>query len=165
MNTIRKNISRNILVALAVAGMGGAALAADAPQGRHGHAAGQEQMHARWAERAAAQQAKLHALLKLTPSQEAAWASYTAATRPGERGQRPDRAAMAAMPAPARMEQHIAMAKQRVAMMESRLAALKAFYAVLTPEQKKLFDENSMHAGGHGMQHGAPGAAPATPAP
>ena len=54
------------------------------------------------------------------------------------------------MPAPARMEQHIAMAKQRVAAMETRLAALKAFYAVLTPEQKKTFDASSMHQRGHG---------------
>ena len=54
-----------------------------------------------------------------------------------------DRAAWAGLSAPARMEKMIAMAKQHTAAMESHLAALNTFYAVLTPAQKKVFDENT----------------------
>jgi periplasmic protein CpxP/Spy len=45
------------------------------------------------------------------------------------------------------------MSKQHTAMMEERLGALKAFYAVLTPEQQKVFDTNAMR-GGHRGHHG-----------
>jgi Spy/CpxP family protein refolding chaperone len=47
------------------------------------------------------------------------------------------------------MEKRIAMQKQRIGAMESRLAALNTFYAQLTPEQKKLFDEHAQRRGGH----------------
>lgn len=167
MNTIRKSI----IIGLTVLGLGSASLGALAhPQeGRHGKAATQEltqqQKQASWAERKAKRaerhaqrQAKLQQALKLTPAQEAAWASYTAAIKPaphGEPGKRPDRASWAAMSAPQRMEQRIAMARQHTAMMEARLAALTSFYAVLTPEQKKVFDEQSQRRGGryHGLRH------------
>ncbi|MNY77032.1 hypothetical protein D3C86_2168090 [compost metagenome] len=48
-----------------------------------------------------------------------------------------------------------------LARQETRLAALKTFYAQLTPEQQKTFDEATKrrhgrgHGGGHGRGHGA----------
>lgn len=158
MNTIRKSI----IIGLTVLGLGSATLAAQAHEGSHGQAATQEQKQAQWserkakmAERRAQRQAKLQEALKLTPAQQGAWASYTAAIKPAQRGERMDRAKWAAMGAPERMEKRIAMAKQRTAMMETRLTALTALYAVLSPEQKKVFDENSQRRGGrhHGMRH------------
>lgn len=148
MNTIRKSI----IIGMTVLGLGATTLAAQAHEGRHGDAAGGQQRHAQWAEKAAARQQKLHDALKLTPAQESAWNSYVAARKPaaqGERGQRPDRAAWKAMPAPQRLEQRIAMQKRRTEAMEARLASLTAFYAVLTPEQQKVFDESSARRGGH----------------
>jgi protein CpxP len=163
MNTLRKHV----LIALTVLGMGSAAVAVQAqtaaPEGRHGHAATQEQRMAKWGERFAKRQAKLHDALKLSPAQESAWATYQAAIKPaaGAMSMHGDRAALAAMPAPARMEKMISMAKEHTATMESHLAALNAFYAVLTPAQKKVFDEHTMggrghHRGGHmkGAMHG-----------
>jgi periplasmic protein CpxP/Spy len=158
MNTIRKSI----LIGMTVLGLGATTLAAQAHEGSHGDAASTAQRHAQWAEKAAARQQKLHDALKLTAAQESAWNSYVAARKPaahGERGQRPDRAAWKAMPAPQRMEHRLAMHKQRTAAMEARLASLNTFYAVLTPEQKKVFDESSQRRGGHHhMKHHRMGA-------
>jgi Spy/CpxP family protein refolding chaperone len=163
MNTLRKQV----LIALTVLGMGSAAVAVQAqtaaPEGRHGHAANQEQRMEKWGEHFAKRQAKLHDALKLSAAQESAWATYQAAIKPavGSMPMHADRAALAGMPAPARMEKMISMAKQHIVTMESHLAALNTFYAVLTPAQKKIFDENTMagrrhHGGMHG-KHGMMG--------
>jgi protein CpxP len=163
MNTLRKNI----LIGLAALSMGAAAIGAQAqaqaPDGRFGHAATQEQRQAKMAEHFAKRQAKLHDALKLTPAQEPAWNAFSAAIKPAPHAARGDRAAWASLPAPARMEKMIARSKERTAQMESHLAALNTFYAVLTPEQKKVLDEQAMrgHRGGHrghdghGMKQGA----------
>jgi protein CpxP len=151
MNVLRKQV----LIALVVAGFGSAAIAqtAAAPEGRHGHAASQEQRMAKWGEHYAKRQAKLAAALQLTPAQQPAWAAYQAAIKPAPMAARGDHAAMATLSAPARMEKMIAMAKQHTAAMESKLAALNTFYATLTPAQKKVFDENTMGGRGHGGGH------------
>ena len=44
--------------------------------------------------------------------------------------------------------------KTMEARMTEHLAALKEFYAVLTPEQQKIFDEQTPPFGGHGRRHG-----------
>lgn len=176
MNTLRKNI----LVTFAAIGFAGAAFAQTAAvqstEGRHGHAMTVEQhaahkaeRHAKMAERQAQRAAKLRAELKLTPQQEPAFAAFLAAGKPA---QRPDariggeRAELAALPAPQRLQLQIERQKQRTARMEARLAALNSFYAVLTPEQKQVMDSKAMRFGGkhrghrgHGAHHGQRGAA------
>ena len=156
MNTLRKNI----LIAVTVLGMGGAAVAVQAQQapaeGRYTHAASQEQRQAKWAEHFAKRQAKLHDALKLSAGQESAWAAYQAAIKPAATGAQGDRAAWAALTAPQRLEKAIAMAKQHTAAMEAHLPALQTFYSVLTADQKKIFDDSSkggMHGRGRGMHH------------
>ena len=112
------------------------------------------------AEKRAARQAKLQDALKLTPAQQPVWQAFVASMTPahkGERaGQRLGKEARAALSAPQRMERRIAMQKQRTARMEARLSALNSLYAALTPEQRKVFDEQKQgrrggrHHGGHG---------------
>lgn len=180
MNTLRKQI----LVAFAAVGFAGAALAqtaATAPvqEGRHGHAVTAEQraahhaerqakraaFQAKRAERQAARAAKLRADLKLTAQQEPAFSAFLAAGKPAQRPQGQgagkaggERGQFAALPAPQRMERMIERQKQRTARMEARLAALNNFYAVLTPEQKKVFDSQAMRGGfGKHRGHGGPG--------
>jgi Spy/CpxP family protein refolding chaperone len=162
MNTLRKQV----LIGLAALSMGtatiGAQAQAQAPEGRHGHAATMEQRHAKMAEHRAKRVAELHDALKLSGAQEPAWNTFVNATAPAPKAGRPDRAAWASLPAPARMEKVIAMSKQRTARMEQHLAALNTFYATLTPEQKKVFDQHAMRGFGrghhgkhrHGMQQG-----------
>jgi protein CpxP len=151
-------VRKSILIGLAVLGMASASIAvqaqAPAAEGRHAHALSQEQRQAKWSEFKAKREAKLHDALKLTAAQEPAWRSFIAAAKPAAQPARGARGAWKDLPAPQRMEKAIEMSKQRTAMMEERLGALKTFYAVLTPEQQKLFDAQAMH-GGHRGQHGA----------
>jgi len=164
MTTFRKNL----LSALAALSMGAAAFGAHAQtqaptqpaEGRYGHAASQEQraeFKAKRAEFAARRVAKLHDDLKITPAQENAWNAFVASMKPQAHGQRPDRAAQAGLTAPQRLAQHIERQKQRTAMMEQRLGAVNSFYAVLTPEQKKTFDDKAARLQGHFGRHGGRG--------
>jgi protein CpxP len=153
------NLRHTILIGLTVLGMGSATVhaqttAPDNPQaGRHATAVTQEQRQAKMAEFAAKRSARLHDELKITPGQETAFRAYIASMQPQARG---ERANWKELSAPARMEKMIAMQKQRTAEMEARLPALNTFYSVLTPEQKKVFDEKGMGHHGHG-KHGRQG--------
>ena len=99
-------------------------------------------MQARMDQRSAALKAKL----KLTPAQEAAWTTFTAAMKPPATmmANRPDYAEIIKLPTPERIDKMKALHTQRMAdmtaAMEQRGEATKAFYAVLTPEQQKVFD-------------------------
>lgn len=99
-----------------------------------------EKMH----EHIAKRQAVLHDQLKLTPVQEPAWKTYIAAMVPPalSKGDH-DLATMDKMSAPDRMEKMLETAKIREALMTSHLAALKTFYAVLTPSQQQIFDQQT----------------------
>lgn len=157
MNKLRKNL----VITLAALGMASAALGvqaqaqAPAAEGRHGHAMTVEQHQAKMAEHRAERQARLHNALKLTPEQEPAWKSFIASAAPPKAGLRAEYEAMAKLPAPQRLEKHIALQKEHTAHMEARLAALNSFYAVLTPEQRKVFDEQTRR--GHGKHGKMPG--------
>lgn len=127
------------------------------PQPHSGHMAASEHQHrhdpVKFREHVAKRQAALHEKLKLTASQEAAWKTYAAAATPDIR-MRPDRAAWAALTAPERMEKMLAKMQEREAHMTRHLAAMKTFYAVLSPEQQKVFNDNVGAGRGH-HRHGA----------
>lgn len=172
MNTLRKNL----VIALAAAGLLGASIGAQAQtaapaEGRPALTAEQRlakkaewqakagERRAKMEQRRAERQAKLRDALKLDAKQQPAWDAFVASQAPqkkGERAMRPDRAAWASLSAPERMQKGIDMQKQRTARMEQRLAALNAFYAQLTPEQRKTFDEQAKHRKGphHHGRHG-----------
>ena len=115
--------------------------------------------HAKMAEKMKAGMTKhlaaLHDKLKLSAAQEPAWKTFTDAIAPGAIPAHPDRAAIEKLTAPERMEKMLALSKERQVKMESRLAALKTFYAVLTPEQKKIVDAShrSMHGAMRARMH------------
>jgi protein CpxP len=173
-------IQKLMLVGVTVIGLGASAASVMAQQGpgnepgmmmaHSGHAQyspeqRQERMKAHFAKRSAA----LRDSLKLTASQEPAWNNFLAATQQGQRMQRPDRAQWAALSAPERMEKELAMMKTREAGMSQRLDATRTFYAALSPEQQKVFNDSTARqhrghgkrgdhgghgGGGHGKQHG-----------
>jgi Spy/CpxP family protein refolding chaperone len=123
-------------------------------QGGHGghgrmDPAKQQERTARMQERMAKRADALKQKLQITAAQEPAWSSFTSAMRPAARPQRPDRAAMARMTTPERIDQMRAMRTQRIAEMDRRSDATKAFYATLSPEQKKVFDAQATRRGGH----------------
>ena len=100
--------------------------------------------------------AALKEKLQITAAQETAWNSFASAMQPAANLQRPDRQAMANMTTPERIDQMRAMRDRRNAEMDRRAEATKAFYAQLTPEQKKTFDTETARMG-HGHGHGPRG--------
>ncbi|MDB5797986.1 MAG: hypothetical protein JWP36_1888 [Paucimonas sp.] len=118
-----------------------------------------EQRAAMMKEMMARRAAELHDKLKLNANQEGAWKTYLQSMTPGAHPKRPDRAQLDSMTAPQRMEMHLERMKQHEAELSKRLQATKTFYATLTPEQQKVFNESvarghEHHMGHHGHGHG-----------
>lgn len=85
--------------------------------------------------------AALHDKLKLSAEQEAAWKTYGEKMQAALPQNRPDREEIRKLSTPERLDKMLALMKEGEKHMEARAAAVKEFYAVLTPEQRKLFDE------------------------
>jgi protein CpxP len=153
-----KTLHKAFAIGAAVISFGVAALPATAEEGPQHQYAATKFDPVKMQERMDQHAKRMHDALKITPAQEGAWQAYLSAMKSNmpQRGQF-DRAAFKDMPAPQRMEKHIEMAKAHIARMESNLAATKTFYATLTPEQQKVFDEKASHFGhrehGRMMQH------------
>lgn len=141
-----------------LAGAGFAAVAQGTPpaagqppaaQGEHG----KRFDAAKFREHMAKRQAELKAKLQITPAQEGAWSTWTAALQPpANRPARPDRAELAKLTTPERIDRMQAMHAERSARMQQRGNATKTFYAQLSAEQKKVFDAET--ARGHGRHGG-----------
>jgi hypothetical protein len=113
--------------------------------------------------------AALKVELKITADQETAWNTFAerartqAASMPARRAQMRD-GQTDNLPAPERLAQRTAQARQHIASMETMTAAVKDLYSVLTPEQKKTADQIISHGPrggfgsggghGHGKDHG-----------
>ena len=128
------------------------------------------QMQARMDARRAARIKALHDALNIKPDQESAFAAFADAMKPargpggpggwrggpdGKMGQ--DRAALAAMTTPQRLDFMAQKMDERMAQMHAafakRDAATKALYAQLSPDQKRTMDALPMLRdgdGGHG---------------
>jgi protein CpxP len=144
---------KHLIAAAVLATVGLAASAQPAP-GTPAPGAHQGRGHfdpAKMQERVAKRQADLKQKLQITSAQEGAWASYTTATRPPANLKRVDRDALAKLGTPDRIDQMRALRNERIAEMDRRADATKAFYATLTPDQKKVFDTEAAR---HGHRHG-----------
>lgn len=108
--------------------------------------------------------AALKTQLKLTPAQESAWTDFLANHKApaGMKGQRAAMPDMAKLTTPERLDkmkelraQHMA---EMTAAMDKRAESTKTFYAVLTPEQQKVFDAQAMQGrGSHKGMHSGKG--------
>lgn len=171
---------KRMLLAGLMATLGFAAVAQNAapatPAAGHGGMQGmhqgdsakmQEQMQGHRQERAAKRSATLKTKLKITAAQEGAWTTFSTAMKPpangmGGMGMRHDpalRAEMDKLTTPERIDKMRTLRQQRMttmnAEMDKRADATKAFYGVLSSEQKAVFDAVAMQ-GGHG-RHGGRG--------
>ena len=136
------------VTAFAAAQSSAPAAPASAPQAPHHHEMHHgEDMRAHFVEKMLA---RFKEKLKITPEQESAWITFTAAMKPPEHKEpaRPDFAALEKMTTPERLdkmhEMRVQRQTERAAFAVKREDALKALYAVLNPEQKKTFDEASL---------------------
>ena len=99
-------------------------------------------------ERMAQHMAAFKEKLQLSPAQEPAWETFTAAMQPGERQARLDRQGMEQLTTPERIDRMRAMRIQRAAEADRRGEVVKTFYATLTPAQQKTFDAQSQRMQG-----------------
>jgi Spy/CpxP family protein refolding chaperone len=111
-------------------------------------------MQQRMADRHEQRMEKLKDQLKLTPEQEAAWTTYTAAMQPPARSERMNRDEFKNLTTPQRIDLMQERSAEREARMKQTGEATKAFYAQLTPEQQKIFDELAMKHGPKGKRGG-----------
>ena len=91
--------------------------------------------------------ANLHAALRLTAGQEAAWRTFVAASQPDAQQQARERSAQQMLPgltAPQRVDLSLAAMEADIDTLRERGRALKAFYATLTPAQQKVFDRETV---------------------
>ena len=98
----------------------------------------------------------LKAQLRINTSQEAAWQAFATQAKAQAASMQAMRAQMQqdAGTAPERMAQRTTAMQQRAAGMATMTNAFGALYAVLTPEQKAIADQNGGMMGHHGMRFG-----------
>jgi periplasmic protein CpxP/Spy len=136
--------------------------ATEQPAARHGMMHNEARDPAKMQAMMAKHHAALKEKLKLTAAQEGAWTSFTTSMKPpADMGKHrmEMRGEMEKLSTPERIDKMRAMRSMRDAEMDKRADAVKTFYAVLTPEQKKVFDSQRMgggrgHDGKHGDMHG-----------
>lgn len=138
------------------------------PQGSAHHAERHGERHtdrfARMAERHQQRLDQLKTRLQLTPEQEPAWRAYVARTGPDSHGAahgpQGDRADLARLTTPERIERMKAWHEQRQAAHQQRMDATLSFYQALTPAQRQTFDQATapgvMRAGMKGHRHDMP---------
>ncbi|TMH38283.1 MAG: hypothetical protein E6H66_00080 [Betaproteobacteria bacterium] len=138
-----KTFRKSIVIAVASLGLGGAALAASdpgtAPTGGGCHWGVFGSHGAKSVERIAKRQAALHDKLNLSPTQEAAWKTFTDKLQSATPAA-PEAASVATMTAPERADRMAAFLQTAQQQAATRAQAVKEFYAVLSPEQQKTFD-------------------------
>jgi len=120
-----------------------------APRAAHrGHPpteAERAQFAAKLKERMEKHLAMLHDKLKITSTQESSWKGFVDSITPVTLPTPPDRKAQEGLHAPDRLAQMLERLKTHEAKMQSHLDALKSLYAVLTPEQQTIMDEDVRH--------------------
>ena len=159
------NLKKHLMIGVAAAGIGLTAMSSFAqmppadgngpgPAGRHAPSADQI---AKFEQHRAKRQAQLHDKLKITAAQEGAWKTFTDKTtpvRPATPPARPSKDEWNKLTTPERLDRHLEMMKKMEARMTDRIAATKEFYAVLSPEQQKTFDQEFRKMEEHRFKHG-----------
>lgn len=149
MNTLQKT-----LVIAAAAFCFNASVSANEDHGPGGHGMHTpptlEQVQAHFAQRLA----KLHTKLNLQAGQEAAWTAFVTAMTPTSLPIHPNPDDTASLSAPERAQKMLDGLKQHETVATAHVAAIKTFYAALSAEQQKTFDDNFHKMRGHGPRHG-----------
>lgn len=136
-----KTAHRLLITAGLLSMLAGTALAQTGPGPEGQGPANMEKMHERMAERHNKHLNELKAKLQLQTHQDAAWNTFAQAMQPPAKPLgHLDRAALAKLTTPERIDQMQAFKAQRDAHMQKRADATKAFYASLNADQKKTFD-------------------------
>jgi hypothetical protein len=140
MKLIRTSLITSVLLA-GLCSMSFAQMGLGSGSSGHEHMA---KMHERMAQRHTQHLAELKTQLKLEKEQESAWTIFSQSMQgPRPHASRPDRAAMEKLTTPERLDLMQKHHAQMDIQMQKHIDASKAFYAVLTADQKKVFDTAS----------------------
>jgi hypothetical protein len=124
------------------------------------HAGMMQKIHNMMTKRHAKHLEELKASLKLKPEQESQWTTFATSMKPPSTAQnRMAFADMDKLTTPERIDKMTALKTQRDVEMQKRGEATKTFYASLSDEQKKTFDQHTakfMHRMGE-EHHGGVG--------
>jgi Spy/CpxP family protein refolding chaperone len=157
------NLKKHLMIGVAAAGIGLTAMSSFAqmppagPGGPRGHNPPTPEQIAKFEQHRAKRQAALHDKLKITAAQEGAWKTFTEKTtpqRPATPPVRPSKDEWNKLSTPERLDRHLDMMKKMEVRMTDRIAATKEFYAVLSPEQQKVFDQEFRKMEEHRFKHG-----------
>lgn len=156
MNTTASKSTKMILAGMAIAALSASAYARGGEDCGYGY--GEPGRMSEWRiermeKMREEHQDRLHEKLKLTAQQEAAWKKFTASSPFPDKAAQLDPAEMKKLNAPQRMEKGLEHMRTVEKTMTEHLAALKEFYAALTPEQQKIFDEQTPRFGDHWDRH------------
>jgi periplasmic protein CpxP/Spy len=144
--TATRSVLGPLVLLSLMAGAGFPSYAQTAPeQPKAHHGMMQERDPAKRQEMIVKRQAELKAQLQITAAQEPAWNTFVAGMTPPA-----DRAALRAEMEKLPEAEHQSKMK---ALRAQREGNANAFYAVLSADQKKVFDEQRKHKG-HGRGHG-----------
>lgn len=160
-----KNPTQRILITALFATLAGGAMAQTPPaaptDGKPmAHSGMAQRDPARMQEMMAKRMAELKQKLGITAAQEGAWTAWTASMQPTARMARPNPDELVKLTTPERIDRMKAMHSERQAQMDKRAESTKTFYAALTPDQKKVFDAETVRLmgargpGGHGGMGG-----------
>ena len=105
------------------------------------------------AQRHAQRMAMFRQQLQITPQQEGAWNAWMQAMQPVQL-QRPNRVEFARMTTPERIDRMRTVRAQRMSIIDRRGEATKSFYATLSADQKRTFDEQGLRFARGGMRDG-----------
>jgi protein CpxP len=159
------NLKKHLITGIAAAGIGLVAMSSFAqmpppggpgagPDGRHAPSA--EQL-AKFEKQRAKHDAELHDKLKITAAQESAWKTFLekrVPARPATPPAPPSKDEIAKLTTPQRLDKMAEFMKKHEGEMAARIAATKEFYAVLSPEQQKVFDQEFQKREKHRFGHG-----------
>jgi hypothetical protein len=157
-----KSIRTTLIVTALMAGLTGLALAQNTTAPADNARAGRmekmrEHKSEHKAERHIQRLAELKSKLNLQAAQEPAWNTFTQSMQHPARMVRPERASLEKMTTPERLDQMQAMKAMRDARMQQRAEATKVFYAILSADQKQVFDQETGRmmkgSGMHAMKH------------
>jgi len=115
-----------------------------------------ETSHERYSRILAQRHQQLHEALRLTAEQESGWEILMASEASSQDFGLGQAREWSSLSVPERAEKMLELSKARQVQLAEHVAALKAFYAVLTPEQQKTFED--FHAGPRGAMAGKRGA-------
>jgi len=115
------------------------------PDNQCGHGRNRQEQAAKRLEHFDQRMVELHASLKLTSEQEVVWADFVSKLQP-VKTEHHDPQQWQSLSTPERLDRMLGRMRAREQEMTERTATVRSFYATLTPDQQRIFDQQFLLA-------------------